>query len=239
MAHQWSEVAESVQEELTKVAKEIVREGKGILAVDEFNEGAGELLASVGQENTAENRRKFREMLFTTPGLEKYVSGVILYDETVWQKTSTGIPFPEYLASRGIIPGVKADCDVVPLLGTDGEVTTQGLDDLLQRSKKYRKAGIRFAKWRCVLQIADNKPSPLSVNESAHVNARYAACSQQVSLFFFDTSVFDTFVFGTSVFDNNSGKWRFLSNNSVIKKLVSTGRSCASGRTRYTECWNS
>ena len=108
MAHLWSELPSSVQDELTNVAKQIVTAGKGILAVDEFNDGAGELLAAVGQENTAENRRKFREMLFTTPDLEKYVGGVILYDETVWQKTSTGIPFPEYLASRGIVPGCQS-----------------------------------------------------------------------------------------------------------------------------------
>lgn len=216
MAHRYTELQQSVQDELAKVAKQIASSGKGILAVDEFNDGAGELLASIGHENSAENRRLFREMLFTTPDLEKYVSGIIMYDETIWQKTSDGVPFPQYLASKGILPGVKTDCNVCPLPGTDGELSTQGLDDIIERSKKYRAAGVRFAKWRCVIQIGDHKPSQLSIQDSANVNARYAACSQAVSI-----------------------KCINLINHLLTINNHSAGRTCASRGAGHCKQWNS
>lgn len=111
-----------------------------------------------------------------------YISGVILFDETTRQKTDEGVPFPEFLASKGIIPGIKVDLGVVPLQGSEEETTTQGLDKLTERCREYKKIGCRFAKWRCVLKIKDNLPSQLSILENANVLARYASCCQQVSV---------------------------------------------------------
>ena len=112
--------------------------------------------------------------------MEKYISGVILFDETVHQKADDGTPFPELLQKRGIIPGIKVDRGVVTLQGTNGESTTQGLDDLTKRCQEYYKAGCRFAKWRCVLKISEDEPSQLAILENANVLARYASCCQQV-----------------------------------------------------------
>ena len=183
MAHSFKYLDVVAQKELKKVADSIATPGRGILAVDEFPDGIRDLLNAVGLKDTDENRRNYRQMLFTAPNLNKYVSGVIMYDETVWHKTDAGVPFPKHLESIGVNPGVKVDCNTVPLLGTDDEVTTQGLDDLIERCKRYKEAGCKFAKWRCVIKIDDKKPSLLSVTESAHVTARYAACCQQVSFY--------------------------------------------------------
>ena len=122
-------------------------------------------------------------MLFSAPDeLNNYISGVILYDETVYQKSNEGIPFPQVLKARGIIPGIKVDLGVVPLQGTEGETTTQGLDNLTKRCQVYYENGCRFAKWRCVLKIGENEPSAISILENANVLARYAVCCQQAKI---------------------------------------------------------
>ena len=133
-------------------------------------------------ENIEENRRTYRELLFTAPELDKYISGVILYDETVRQSGKDGRSFPDLLKSRGIIAGIKVDKGVVNLAGTCGETATQGLDGLAGRCEEYYKLGCRFAKWRAVLKIGQGLPSKLSVMETAHTLARYAAICQDNGL---------------------------------------------------------
>lgn len=130
-------------------------------------------------ENTEENRRSYRELLFTTEDiLNNYISGVILYDETVYQKAADGTSFIDLLKKKNIIPGIKVDTGVVDLLGSEGECTTQGLDQLAQRCAAYKKAGCDFAKWRCVLKIGKNTPSYQAILENANVLARYASICQ-------------------------------------------------------------
>ncbi|KAG6463384.1 hypothetical protein O3G_MSEX013842 [Manduca sexta] len=172
-----------LQEELKKTAEAIVAPGKGILAVDEANEGIGKLLAAIGLENTETNRRRYRQLLFTSDVvLSEHISAVILFDETVYQKTDEGTLFLELLKKKNIIPGIKVDRDVVPLFCSEDEVTTQGLDDLAQRCAEYKKQGCRFAKWRCPLKISDNTPSVQAINDMAQVLARYASICQSQGL---------------------------------------------------------
>lgn len=170
------------EQELSKIAQSIVAPGKGILAADESTGSMTKKLGPIGLENIEENRRLYRQILFSAdPAVAQAISGVILFDETFWQKTDDGTPFPKLLKSRGIIPGIKVDKGLVPLAGTDGETTTQGLDDLDARCAKYKKEGADFAKWRCALKInvAKNQPSPLAILENANVLARYASICQQ------------------------------------------------------------
>lgn len=143
----------------------------------------GKRFAKISCENTEANRIKYRQLLFTSDkSIAEHISGVILFDETVYQKADDGTPFIKLLNDRGIIPGIKVDTGVVPLLGTDEETTTQGLDKLGERCAEYYKNGCRFAKWRCVLKITDSCPSPLSILENANVLARYASTCQQNGL---------------------------------------------------------
>lgn len=180
MAH-FNYLPADVREELCKTANTIVASGKGILAADESNATIAKRFNEIQVENTEENRRAYRELLFTSPDeLNNYISGVILFDETVYQKKSDGTPFVKVLEGRGIIPGIKVDLGVVPLQGTDNESTTQGLDNLTKRCNEYYNQGCRFAKWRCVLKISDKQPSSISILENANVLARYASCCQQV-----------------------------------------------------------
>ncbi|XP_073948099.1 fructose-bisphosphate aldolase-like isoform X1 [Choristoneura fumiferana] len=172
----------ALQAELKKTAEAIVVPGKGILAVDEANEGIGKLLAAVGLVNTENNRRRYRQLLFTTKNLSEHVSGVILFDETVYQKTDDGTLFIDVLKKQNIIPGIKVDRDAVPLFLSEGEVTTQGLDDLGKRCANYKKLGCRFAKWRCPLKIGENIPSVQAINDMAQVLARYASVCQSEGL---------------------------------------------------------
>lgn len=168
------------QQELAKIAQAIVSPGKGILAADESTGSMTKKLSPIGLENNEENRRIYRQILFSAdPAVAESISGVILFDETFYQKTDDGTPFPQLLKSRGIIPGIKVDKGLVPLAGTDGETTTQGLDDLDARCAKYKKDGADFAKWRCALKIGKNQPSPLAILENANVLARYASICQQ------------------------------------------------------------
>lgn len=171
------------ENELRAIANAIVTPGKGILAADESTGSMEKRLTPLGLENTEENRRKYRQLLFTTdPELGKYISGVILFHETMYQKADCGTPFLDLLRQRGIIPGIKVDKGVVPLAGTIGEATTQGLDDLNARCAQYKKDGAQFAKWRCVLKIGPNTPSHIGMLEVANVLARYASICQQNGL---------------------------------------------------------
>lgn len=172
-------LTEEQKKELRENAQAIVAPGKGILAADESTGTIGKRFAPINVENNEENRRQYRQLLFSTDKeYANYISGVILYDETFWQKNDAGVRFVDVLKGLGVIPGIKVDKGVVPLLGTNDETTTQGLDDLGKRCKNYYDNGARFAKWRCVLKIGDGMPSQLSVLENANVLARYASTCQ-------------------------------------------------------------
>lgn len=168
--------------ELIKTAKEITAPGKGILAADESTGTIGQRFASINVENNEENRRAYRELLFTAPQIEQHISGVILYEETLAQNTVDGQNFVELLRSRGIHAGIKLDKGLVELMGTDKETATTGLDGLADRCKKFYALGCRFAKWRAVLKIGQGLPSELSINETAHSLARYGSICQQNGL---------------------------------------------------------
>ncbi|MDQ2983537.1 MAG: fructose-bisphosphate aldolase class I [Actinomycetota bacterium] len=170
------------QHELEKIARELVAEGKGILAADESDGTIKKRFDSIGAESTEENRRTYRELLFTTEGAEEYISGVILFDETIRQSSSDGTPFPKLLESKEIIPGIKVDKGAKPLALAEGETITEGLDGLRERLEEYRELGAKFAKWRATYSIADDKPSEYCVWTNAHALARYAALCQEVGL---------------------------------------------------------
>ncbi|XP_061368709.1 fructose-bisphosphate aldolase 6, cytosolic-like [Gastrolobium bilobum] len=170
------------QDELIANAAYIGSPGKGILAADESTGTIGKRLASINVENVETNRRVLRELLFTAPGCLECLSGVILFEETLYQKTAAGKPFVEVLKAGGVLAGIKVDKGTVELAGTNGETTTQGLDDLAGRCQKYYEAGARFAKWRAVLKIGPNEPSPLAIHENAYGLARYAAICQENGL---------------------------------------------------------
>ncbi|UYV80977.1 Fructose-bisphosphate [Cordylochernes scorpioides] len=174
-------ISEDIQKELKQNAEAIVAPGKGILAADESTATMGKRLDGINVENSEENRRIYRQLLFTADEaiMKKHISGVILYDETLSQKADDGTPLVQILQNRGIIPGIKVDKGVVNLQGTDEETTTQGLDDMAKRCQEYYKQGCRFAKWRCVLKIREHTPSPLAILENANVLARYATICQQ------------------------------------------------------------
>ncbi|ESR43530.1 hypothetical protein CICLE_v10012049mg [Citrus x clementina] len=169
-------------DELIKNAAYIGTPGKGILAADESTGTIGKRLSSINVENVESNRRALRELLFCTPGALQYLSGVILFEETLYQKTAAGKPFVDVLKEGGVLPGIKVDKGTVELAGTNGETTTQGLDGLAQRCQKYYEAGARFAKWRAVLKIGPNEPSQLAINENANGLARYAIICQENGL---------------------------------------------------------
>jgi fructose-bisphosphate aldolase class I len=167
---------------LQSTAQALVAEGKGILAADESTGTIKKRLDSIGVESTEDTRRQYRQLLFTTGGAEDYISGVILYDETIRQSTDDGTPFPKLLESKGIIPGIKVDMGAKPLALTDGETITEGLDGLRARLEEYRELGARFAKWRATYSIAPDKPSEYCVWTNAHALARYAALCQEAGL---------------------------------------------------------
>ncbi|KAH7660269.1 Fructose-bisphosphate aldolase class-I protein [Dioscorea alata] len=169
-------------EELIKTAKYIATPGKGILAADESTGTIGKRLASINVENIESNRQALRQLLFTTPEALTYLSGVILFEETLYQKTTDGKPFVDVLLENNVIPGIKVDKGVVELAGTNGETTTQGFDSLGSRCQQYYKAGARFAKWRAVLKIGVIEPSALAIEENARGLARYAMICQENGL---------------------------------------------------------
>jgi fructose-bisphosphate aldolase class I len=169
-------------QELAAIAKAMVAPGKGILAADESSPTIKKRFDSIGTESTEEQRRIYREMLFTTPGMADHVSGVILFDETLRQSTADGIPFGEYLADLGVIPGIKVDKGAKALAGFPNETVTEGLDGLRDRLKEYYGLGARFSKWRAVITIADDIPTDFCLRANAHALARYAALCQEAGI---------------------------------------------------------
>ncbi len=168
--------------ELTKTAAAMVAKGKGILAADESTGTIGSRFKSIGVENTEDNRRAYRELLFTAENLGEHISGVILYDETLRQKSADGTPFAELLSRQGVIPGIKVDTGAKDMALCPGETVTEGLDGLAGRCADYYKLGARFAKWRAVITIGSAIPSASCIWANAHALARYAAICQQQGL---------------------------------------------------------
>src|SRR6188472_4097218 len=168
--------------DLHETAKALVAEGKGILAADESDGTIKKRFDSIEVESSEENRRAYRDLLFTTDGVEDYISGVILFDETIRQSSSDGTPFPKLLESKGVIPGIKVDKGAKPLALAEGETVTEGLDGLRDRLAEYRELGARFAKWRATYSIAADLPSEYCVWTNAHALARYAALCQEAAL---------------------------------------------------------
>ena len=170
------------REALESTARKMVADGKGILAADESNATMSKRLEQVEVEPTEEARRRFRELVFTTEGVEEHISGVILFDETLRQSSSDGVPFPELLAQRGVIPGIKVDTGAKPLAGAPGEKVTEGLDGLRDRLAEYSEMGARFCKWRAVITIGDGIPTDYCLRTNAHALGRYAALCQEAGL---------------------------------------------------------
>lgn len=167
---------------LIATAQTMVADGKGLLAMDESSGTCNKRFAGAGIAQTEQARRAYRELLVTTPGLGEYISGAILYDETIRQKTQDGTPFVQVLIAAGIVPGIKVDMGTKALAGHPAERVTEGLDGLRERLKGYFAMGARFAKWRAVLSIGEGLPTPTSVEVNAHTLARYAALCQEATL---------------------------------------------------------
>ncbi len=168
--------------ELESIAQELAHKSKGLLAADESTKTIKKRFDSINVECTEETRRTYRELLFTTPEIEKYISGVIMYDETIRQKSSDGRPFADLLTQRGIMPGIKVDKGTVGLPGFPGEKITEGLDGLAERFKEYKSLGAKFAKWRAVITIGPGMPTRRCINSNAETLARYAAIAQEAGL---------------------------------------------------------
>ena len=168
--------------DLASVAHAMVAPGRGVLAADESNATITKRFGALDIESTEENRRSYRNTLLSTPGIEEYISGVILYDETIRQKTDDGTPFPKMLESKGILPGIKVDTGSKPLANKPDEQVTEGLDGLRERIEEYVGLGAKFAKWRAVIVIGDGLPSDYAIRCNAHALARYAALCQEGGL---------------------------------------------------------
>ena len=170
------------ERELEATIEKIVEPGKGILAADESMPTITKRFKAVGIDSTDETRRAYRSLLFTTPDADRYLSGVILFEETLGQKADDGTPLPQVLAKRGILPGIKVDKGTTPLPGADGDLVTQGLDGLADRLAAYKAQGARFTKWRELYPITPGNPTPLGIATNAEVLARYAAICQAQGL---------------------------------------------------------
>jgi fructose-bisphosphate aldolase class I len=168
--------------ELESIARQMTAPGKGILAADESTGTIKKRFQAIKLESTEEHRRTYREMLFTAKGAADHISGVIMYDETLRQKTREGVPFPKYLADLGIVPGIKVDTGAKPLAGFPGETITEGLDGLRGRLAEYHELGARFAKWRAVIDIGNGIPTDFAIAANAHALARYAALCQEAGI---------------------------------------------------------
>ncbi|HVF69899.1 MAG TPA: class I fructose-bisphosphate aldolase [Xanthomonadales bacterium] len=168
--------------DLEQIAKSLTAKGKGILAADESSATCAKRFESVGVECTEETRREYRGLLLTTPGAEEYMSGVIFYDETFWQKTNEGQSFPEFLAAKSMSPGIKVDKGLVDFPGFTGEKLTQGLDGLPEQMAKYAESGAKFAKWRAVITIGDKTPTDENINANTFILARYARICQDAGI---------------------------------------------------------
>ena len=171
-------------DQLPEIAQAMVAKGKGIIAIDESNATIKKRFDAVGVECTEENRRAYREMLLTTPNLGEHISGAILYDETLRQKTKDGVPFTKVMMDNGILPGIKVDKGTTALAGFPGELVTDGLDGLRERLKEYAALGAKFAKWRAVITIdmEEGMPSETCIQANAHALARYAALCQEAGI---------------------------------------------------------
>ncbi|MGF2734553.1 class I fructose-bisphosphate aldolase [Marinobacter sp. DUT-1] len=172
----------SIQEELTATIADLVQPGKGILAADESTPTIAKRFKAVGVESTEAKRREYRSIIFSTPDLGKYISGVILYEETLEQLSLEDVAMPKLLASQGIVPGIKVDKGKGPLVNAPGDEITYGLDGLESRLEEYKKLGARFAKWRDVFHISDTLPSRQAIKANAEVLARYAAVCQSMGI---------------------------------------------------------
>jgi fructose-bisphosphate aldolase class I len=167
---------------LHSVARALVAPGKGILAADESTSTINKRFGAIHVESNPESHRAYRDMLFTTPGVEEFISGVILYDETIRQSSLSGTPFPKLLKDKGIIPGIKVDEGAKDMAGFPGEKITEGLDGLRGRLKEYRDLGAQFAKWRAVITIGENIPTRTCLESNAEALARYAALCQEADI---------------------------------------------------------
>ena len=168
----------NTHDELKSTIAKLTAPGKGIVAADESTPTITKRFAALGIESTEDSRRAYRTMLFTTPGAEQYLAGVILFEETLGQADDKGTALPDLLAHHGIVPGIKVDKGTVALPGAEGDLITTGLDGLADRLKAYKSKGARFAKWREVYAITDRNPTPLGISANAEVLARYAAICQ-------------------------------------------------------------
>ncbi|MDE2687768.1 MAG: fructose-bisphosphate aldolase class I [Chloroflexota bacterium] len=168
--------------ELNDTARALVAPAKGILAADESTNTIKRRFDSINVESTEQSRRDYREMLFRTPGANEYISGVILYDETLRQRGADGTPIVDVLQEQGVIPGIKVDRSTNPLANTEGELITDGLDGLRDRLAEYYEIGARFTKWRAVITIGNNIPSQYCIDANAHLLGRFAALSQEAGL---------------------------------------------------------
>jgi fructose-bisphosphate aldolase class I len=168
--------------QLEATAQAMVAEGKGILAADESTRTMNKRLEAVGVEPTDGARHSFRHLILTAEGASEFISGVIMFDETLRQTTSDGVPFPDHLARQGVLPGIKVDTGAKPLAGHPGETVTEGLDGLRERLAEYRELGARFAKWRAVIKIGSGLPTRGCIEANAHALARYAALCQEAGI---------------------------------------------------------
>lgn len=169
-------------EAMRETARELVAHGKGILAADESSGTIEKRFAQIGVESTEDNRRAYRQLLFTTPGLGDHISGAILFDETIRQSTDDGTPLTEVLEKAGVVPGIKVDTGARTLALFEGETVTEGLDGLRERLAEYRDLGARFAKWRATYFIGDGRPTDFAVLANGHAMARYAALCQEAGI---------------------------------------------------------
>tara|TARA_Y100000589_G_scaffold118680_1_gene112840 strand:+ start:3152 stop:4168 length:1017 start_codon:yes stop_codon:yes gene_type:complete len=169
-------------EELNIIAKKLSSPPKGILAADESTNTIKKRFDTIGLESTFENRRRYREILFTSDKLTDYISGIILYDETIKQSTSEGVPFPEFLKKNNILSGIKVDTGAIPILSKSSEKITEGLDGLAQRLDEYKNLGAKFTKWRAIIEIGDSSPSDYTIKTNSFVLARYAKVVQDHGL---------------------------------------------------------
>jgi fructose-bisphosphate aldolase, class I len=172
----------SIQIELQSTIADLVVPGKGVLAADESHPTMAKRFKAINIESSEESRRAYRSLLLTTPGLGEFISGVILFEETLGQQTDNGLPLPKVAADQGIVPGIKVDKGTVPLTNASGDLITQGLDGLAERLAGYKEQGARFAKWREVYSITAHNPTQLGIDANAEVLARYAAICQSLGI---------------------------------------------------------
>jgi fructose-bisphosphate aldolase class I len=175
-------ISETIAQQLTATAAAMVAAGKGLLAMDESTPTCDKRFAEVGIPQTEEARRSYRELIVTTPGLGEFISGAILFDETIRQSTTDGMPFVRVLTDAGIIPGIKVDAGAKDMAGHPGEKITEGLDGLRERLAEYARMGARFAKWRAVIAIGDGMPTHGCIEANAQTLAQYAALCQEAGL---------------------------------------------------------